>query len=81
MSSYINFNIILFKFYWYLYLKNYNFKYRYIISNILFLNKILIYLGYAKLTDFGLSKLNVNDIQSFSGTPQYLSPELLANDG
>jgi len=37
--------------------------------------------GYAKITDFGLSKENIIDNQgamSFCGTPEYLAPEILA---
>lgn len=36
--------------------------------------------GYAKLTDFGLSKENVigdNEAKSMCGTAEYLSPEVL----
>ena len=36
--------------------------------------------GYAKLTDFGLSKENVSTTEgatSLLGTPEYLSPEVL----
>eukprot|EP00826_Nyctotherus_ovalis_P062989 TRINITY_DN9199_c0_g5_i1.p1 TRINITY_DN9199_c0_g5~~TRINITY_DN9199_c0_g5_i1.p1 ORF type:complete len:179 (-),score=47.09 TRINITY_DN9199_c0_g5_i1:276-812(-) len=36
--------------------------------------------GYAKLTDFGLSKVmgSVSKTSSFCGTPEYLAPEVLA---
>ncbi|CAG9328872.1 unnamed protein product [Blepharisma stoltei] len=40
--------------------------------------------GYAKITDFGLSKENIVDntgAQSFCGTPEYLAPEILAKQG
>lgn len=40
--------------------------------------------GYAKLTDFGLSKENIRDNHSattFCGTPEYLAPEVLAKRG
>ena len=40
--------------------------------------------GYAKLTDFGLSKENVkdnHDTHSFCGTPEYLAPEILSRKG
>ena len=35
--------------------------------------------GYIKITDFGLSKLNVqgNDAKSICGTPEYLAPEII----
>lgn len=36
--------------------------------------------GYAKLTDFGLSKLNVSENQGANtllGTPEYIAPEIL----
>lgn len=36
--------------------------------------------GYIKLTDFGLSKMNVknnNEATSICGTPEYLAPEIL----
>ena len=33
--------------------------------------------GYIKITDFGLSKMNETCL-SMSGTPEYLSPEILA---
>jgi len=36
--------------------------------------------GYAKITDFGLSKTNVvqNDAKSICGTPEYLAPEVVS---
>jgi protein-serine/threonine kinase len=40
--------------------------------------------GYAKITDFGLSKENIVDntsAHSFCGTPEYLAPEILARTG
>ncbi|EGR27847.1 protein kinase domain protein [Ichthyophthirius multifiliis] len=40
--------------------------------------------GYIKLTDFGLSKMNVTDQQtatSLCGTPEYLAPEILNRQG
>ena len=39
--------------------------------------------GYLKLTDFGISKkIEVNEItNSFCGTPEYISPEMLAEKG
>lgn len=42
------------------------------------------YDGYAKITDFGLSKENIqgnSDAHSFCGTPEYLAPEILAKTG
>ena len=33
--------------------------------------------GYIKLGDFGLAKLTENETQSFCGTPEYLSPEMV----
>jgi serum/glucocorticoid-regulated kinase 2 len=40
--------------------------------------------GYAKLTDFGLSKENVKsdkEAKTFCGTPEYLAPELIEGHG
>ena len=40
--------------------------------------------GYVKLTDFGLSKMNVEgqtDAKSLCGTAEYLSPEILQRQG
>ena len=40
--------------------------------------------GYAKITDFGLSKENIqgnSEAHSFWGTPEYLAPEILAKTG
>jgi serine/threonine protein kinase len=36
--------------------------------------------GYIKLTDFGLSKINITDLKrtfSFCGSPEYLTPEMI----
>ncbi len=40
--------------------------------------------GYVKITDFGLSKQNILDnhsANSFCGTPEYLAPEIIENQG
>ncbi len=40
--------------------------------------------GYVKITDFGLSKQNIMDnysAHSFCGTPEYLAPEIIENQG
>jgi protein-serine/threonine kinase len=40
--------------------------------------------GYAKLTDFGLSKEGVSDnkgAKTFCGTPEYLAPEIVEDVG
>lgn len=40
--------------------------------------------GYIKITDFGLSKQNILDnysAYSFCGTPEYLAPEIIENQG
>jgi len=40
--------------------------------------------GYIKLTDFGLSKMNIGDLTStysICGTPEYLAPEILDSKG
>ena len=40
--------------------------------------------GYIKLTDFGLSKENINDMysaHSFCGTPEYFAPEMITKIG
>jgi len=40
--------------------------------------------GYAKLTDFGLSKENIRsnkDATTLCGTPEYLAPEIVARKG
>ncbi len=40
--------------------------------------------GYAKLTDFGLSKENIkgnNDTMTLCGTPEYLAPEIIDRKG
>lgn len=42
------------------------------------------YDGYAKITDFGLSKEHIqnnSDAHSFCGTPEYLAPEILKKTG
>mmetsp|Transcript_6588 Transcript_6588/g.11585 ORF Transcript_6588/g.11585 Transcript_6588/m.11585 type:complete len:343 (-) Transcript_6588:39-1067(-) len=47
-------------------------------------NILIDYEGYAKITDFGLSKENIVDntsAHSFCGTPEYLAPEILARIG
>jgi serine/threonine protein kinase len=43
-------------------------------------NVLIDSLGYIKITDFGLSKMNIftdNDAYSICGTPEYLAPEIL----
>ena len=39
--------------------------------------------GYIKITDFGLSKMNVklNEAKTICGTPEYLAPEILDKKG
>jgi serine/threonine protein kinase len=38
--------------------------------------------GHARLTDFGLSKMDMRDeSRSFCGSPEYMSPEMLRNQG
>lgn len=37
--------------------------------------------GHIKLTDFGLSAINKKETKSFCGTPEYLAPEIIKNDG
>ena len=47
-------------------------------------NVLIGYDGYAKITDFGLSKENIqgnSEAHSFWGTPEYLAPEILAKTG
>jgi len=47
-------------------------------------NVLIGYDGYAKITDFGLSKENIQgnaDAHSFCGTPEYLAPEILTKTG
>lgn len=47
-------------------------------------NVLIGYDGYAKITDFGLSKENIqgnSDAHSFCGTPEYLAPEILTKTG
>src|SRR5690348_4925924 len=56
----------------------------YIIFSLKPENIIIDYDGYIKLTDFGLAKENINDLnkaQSFCGTPEYLAPEILEGHG
>lgn len=35
--------------------------------------------GYVKITDFGLSRMNIMDqeAKSFCGTPEYIAPEII----
>ena len=43
-------------------------------------NVLIDSLGYIKITDFGLSKMNIlcdQDAFSICGTPEYLAPEIL----
>ena len=47
-------------------------------------NVILDKDGYLRISDFGLSKANVNSDDSafsFCGTPEYLAPEILNSSG
>ena len=47
-------------------------------------NILLDYQGHIALCDFGLCKLNMKDqdkTDTFCGTPEYLAPELLLNQG
>ncbi len=47
-------------------------------------NVLIDSMGYIKLTDFGLSRLNVigdNDAFSVCGTPEYLAPEIIRKTG
>lgn len=47
-------------------------------------NVVIDATGYIKLTDFGLSKLDITqDIKTYSicGTPEYLAPEILRKEG
>lgn len=47
-------------------------------------NILLDYQGHIALCDFGLCKLNMNDndkTNTFCGTPEYLAPELILNQG
>ena len=47
-------------------------------------NILLDYTGHIALCDFGLCKLNMKDsdtTNTFCGTPEYLAPEILYNQG
>lgn len=47
-------------------------------------NILLDYTGHIALCDFGLCKLNMKDndmTNTFCGTPEYLAPEILKNEG
>jgi len=44
-------------------------------------NVLIDKVGYLKLTDMGLSKVIDNRTYTFCGTPEYMSPELVANKG
>ena len=47
-------------------------------------NILLDYTGHIALCDFGLCKLNMKDsdkTNTFCGTPEYIAPELLMNQG
>jgi serum/glucocorticoid-regulated kinase 2 len=47
-------------------------------------NILLDYLGHISLCDFGLCKLDMKDedgTNTFCGTPEYLTPELLLSQG
>jgi len=47
-------------------------------------NVILDKEGYLRISDFGLSKANVNSdhsAYSFCGTPEYLAPEIIDSSG
>lgn len=37
--------------------------------------------GHIKLTDFGLSKIMLDTSYTFAGTPEYLAPEIILNQG
>lgn len=46
-------------------------------------NVLIDEVGYLRLTDFGLSKMKVqnNDAMSICGTPEYLAPEIILKEG
>ena len=46
-------------------------------------NVLITETGYIKITDFGLSRMNVkeNDAKSICGTPEYLAPEIIMKMG
>lgn len=46
-------------------------------------NVLINYDGYIKITDFGLSRLevNLNEATTMCGTPEYLAPEIVLKQG
>lgn len=46
-------------------------------------NILIDEVGYLRLTDFGLSKMDITESNAFSvcGTPEYLAPEILYKQG
>ena len=44
-------------------------------------NLLLDINGYLKVTDFGFAKKTIDRTYTFCGTPDYLAPEIIANDG